>query len=101
MQCQQLVTIESCCDPQQCPQLATMQHAVASAALCAEHYGNAVKYSIDNTWHVGRRAVPFPDGWTSIEAAEESSAAAGLVGVVPASVGLIVEPASGSGLVLG
>ena len=46
MQCQQMVTIDSCCEPEQCPEPATIYHAVSEAAMCAEHASNAERYAV-------------------------------------------------------
>ena len=64
--CNQLVTIDNCCNPTQCGEPASHQHAPSGLALCAKHYGNAEKYCIDGTWTVGSSAVSFPEGWTAV-----------------------------------
>ncbi|MSP22733.1 MAG: hypothetical protein EXR66_06920 [Dehalococcoidia bacterium] len=74
MQCDQLVTIDNCCNPSQCAELASWRHAESGFALCTEHYGNAVKYSFGNEWNVAAKPVPFPAGWTAIEAQADAAA---------------------------
>ncbi len=66
MQCQQSVVIESCCDPVQCPDDATMHHPASGAALCPQHYSNGEKYALSGEWPVGKRSIPFPDGWEPV-----------------------------------
>jgi hypothetical protein len=103
MQCDQMVTIDSCCNPSQCAASAAYQHAALGLGLCAEHYGNAVKYAFDNEWNVAGRQVPFPAGWTSVEVASEAGSPSSLVSVEEVRPsGLIVESGSvtPSGLVI-
>ena len=69
VQCSQLVSIESCCDPEQCTVLATIISLDSGAALCEEHADNAHRYATDGQWDVGRGFVPFPEGWQSIDGA--------------------------------
>jgi len=104
LQCQQLVTIDSCCDPQQCPEPASMHHPSTGAALCAAHFSNGAKYVVDGTWVVGTKTVPMPDGWESL--GEPAEAAPTLEAVTFDEVrpsGLVIERSSleASGLVLG
>lgn len=103
MQCDQLVTIDSCCNPTQCVAPGLWQHAESGFALCAEHYGNAVKYAFDGEWNVASKQVPFPAGWTAIEVDSAVEASSGLTPAqeVRAS-GLVVEsgPVTPSGLVI-
>ncbi len=104
MQCQQMVTIESCCDPEQCTELATMYHAVSGAAMCAEHTSNAEKYAVDGRWEVGdRRVIPFPDGWEPAPGSEPAPPpeleAVHLDGGASSS-GLVIERGSYDGLVI-
>ena len=105
IRCQQNVTLESCCDPVQCPKAATMHRPASGDALCQEHYDNGVTYGISGQWYVGTHAVPLPEGWEPVPTEEqtETSAAAVLETVEAGSGGLVVEhaPLGGSGLVLG
>lgn len=101
--CQQLVTIESCCDPERCPEPTKMVHADSGAALCESHYTNGAKYTVDGTWTVGTLSVPMPDGWALAPWAADAAPAlevVSLAGEVPS--GLVIESASlgASGLVL-
>jgi hypothetical protein len=104
MQCDQLVTIDNCCTPTQCVEFASWRHAPSGFALCAEHYGNAVKYAFDNEWNVAGKQVPFPAGWAALEAELASGASSPLAPAeeVTAS-GLVIESGrlSPSGLVIG
>jgi hypothetical protein len=106
IQCQQNVTLESCCDPVQCPKAATMHRPESGDALCQEHYNNGVTYGISGQWYVATRAVPLPEGWEPVPPEEqtEADAAAPTLEAVEAGSGtLVVEHASlgSSGLVLG
>ena len=102
MQCDQLVTIDSCCNPTQCSELASWHHAASGFALCAPHYANAEKYAFDHEWNVAGKQVPFPEGWAALEGA--SAAPPSLL--VPTEEvrpsGLVVESGSlsPSGLVI-
>lgn len=103
MQCDQLVTIDNCCNPTQCPEPASWHHAESGFALCAAHYANAVKYAFDNEWNVAGKQVPFPTGWAAIEGErviEASSTLTPAEEVRPS--GLVVESGSlsPSGLVI-
>lgn len=103
MQCDQLVTIDNCCNPSQCPAPASWRHAESGFALCAEHYANAEKYAFDNEWNVAGKQVPFPAGWTALEvdrASEITSPLATTEEIRPS--GLVVESGSlsPSGLVI-
>jgi len=103
MQCDQLVTIDSCCTPTQCVVSASWRHAESGLALCAEHYGNAEKYAFDNEWNVAGKQVPFPAGWAAVEAEQADGSRSVLAPAeeVTAS-GLVVESGrlSPSGLVI-
>jgi hypothetical protein len=103
MQCDQVVTIDSCCNPTQCPEPAAWHHAASGFSLCALHYGNAAKYAFDNEWNVAGKQVPFPEGWAAVEAAAAAASASPLTAVeeVRAS-GLVIGSGSlsSSGLVL-
>ena len=103
MQCQQMVTIDSCCEPEQCPEPATIYHAVSEAAMCAEHASNAERYAVDGQWPVGAKTVPFPDGWEPVPGAEPAPPpeleAVHLDGGGSNS-GLVIERGSYDGLVI-
>ena len=103
MRCDQLVTLDSCCNPTQCVEPASWAHAESGFALCEEHYGNAVKYAFDNEWNVAGKQVPFPAGWAAVEVdrtAEATSPLAPTEDVRPS--GLVIESGSlsPSGLVI-
>ncbi len=89
MHCHQLVTIDNCCNPSECGKPAVSEHAASGRALCAEHYGNGLKYVIDGTWNVAGKQLPFPEGWVALEVA-----AAAVSALAPA------EEARPSGLVI-
>jgi hypothetical protein len=103
MQCDQLVTLDNCCNPTQCVERASWRHGDSGFVLCAEHYGNAVKYAFDNEWNVAGKQVPFPAGWAALEPEPADGASSPLAEAekVTAS-GLVVESGqlSPSGLVL-
>lgn len=102
MVCNQLVTIDNCCNPTECGQPASHRHAPSGLGLCATHYGNAEKYSSDGTWTVGSASVSFPEGWSAV--APDAPSAASLL--TPAEdvrpSGLVIETGalSPSGLVI-
>ncbi|MEZ4501183.1 MAG: hypothetical protein R3C39_00955 [Dehalococcoidia bacterium] len=104
-QCQQLVTIDNCCDPQQCPEPAAMRHEPTGAMLCASHFDNGAKYNVDGTWVVGTTTVTMPDGWEPLDQdvvpAAPTFEAVSAVDVRPS--GLVIERSvlESSGLVLG
>jgi hypothetical protein len=103
MQCQQMVTLESCCEPEHCEDLATMYHARSGAAMCAEHTSNASKYALDGQWEVGDQRVPYPDGWEPAPGSEPAPPpaleAVHLDGDASSS-GLVIERGSFDGLVI-
>lgn len=95
MQCQQSVVIESCCDPVQCPDDATMYHPATDAALCAVHYANGEKYALSGEWPVGKRQIPFPDGWEPLPGATSASPSSPLTAESERTAsGLYIERAS-------
>jgi hypothetical protein len=103
MQCDQMVTIDSCCNPSQCAESASWHHAGSGFSLCAAHYGNAVKYAFDNEWNVAGKQVPFPEGWAAVEVelAAEPASVLTPTAEVRAS-GLVIESGSlsPSGLII-
>jgi hypothetical protein len=103
MRCNQLQTIDGCCNPTQCEADAIAVHGESGLGLCATHYGNAEKYCIDGTWSVGTQLLPFPEGWSLLEPSSEGDEASVLAPAeeVRAS-GLIIEKGtlSPSGLYL-
>ncbi|MFN8639446.1 MAG: hypothetical protein U0360_08300 [Dehalococcoidia bacterium] len=102
MVCNQLVTIDNCCNPTECAKPASHQHAPSGLALCGVHYGNAVTYSSDGTWTVGSAIVSFPEGWSAVpsEAPSAASVLTPTEDVRPS--GLVIETGtlSPSGLVI-
>ena len=102
MQCDQLVTIDSCCTPTRCLEPATWHHAESGYALCAEHYGNAAKYAFDSEWNVAGKQVPFPAGWAAVEAAPGTGRTSPLASTEEVTTsGLVVESGRlSSGLVI-
>ena len=103
MQCRQMVTIDSCCEPERCTELATTYHADSGAAMCAEHASSAERYAIDGRWEVGTKTVPFPDGWVPVPGSEPAPTpeleAVQLHGDASSS-GLVIERGSYNGLII-
>lgn len=103
MQCDQLVTIDNCCNPSQCGKPAAFHHAASGLSMCAAHHGNALKYGFDGEWNVAGRQVPFPEGWEAVAAGVEAASASVLTPAeeVRAS-GLVIETGalSPSGLII-
>ena len=103
MQCDQLVTIDNCCNPSQCENQAASHHAASGLSLCAQHYGNAVKFCIDGSWNVAGKQLPFPEGWVTVEEGAETTGASMLTsGEQVRASGLVIETGtlSPSGLVI-
>ncbi len=105
MQCQQMVTLDSCCEPEQCLESATIYHAVSGAAMCAEHASNAERYAVDGQWEVGAKTVPFPGGWKPVPGDEPAPTPAPELEAVhldgaASSSGLVIERGSYDGLVI-
>ena len=101
--CQQAVYADDdCCREQICEAPATWVHREAGAALCAQHEENARKWSGDSgRWHVGKRDVPYPDGWEAVGDARSTLPDARSTLPDARSTRLTLEPAErASGLVI-
>jgi hypothetical protein len=100
MQCDQLVTVDNCCNPTPCGKPAAWHHPASGLAMCAEHHGNAVKYVVDGSWNVAGKNLPFPEGWEPLE--EEAPAPSLIENAEVRPSGLVIETGSlsPSGLVI-
>ncbi len=102
VQCDQLVTIDNCCNPSTCGQPAAWQHVASGLALCAAHHGNAVKYGVDGEWSVAGKLLPFPAGWVALAVAADAPASLLAAPDEVRASGLVIESGSlsPSGLII-